>query len=161
MSRVQFIEQVPIRPVAVDRVKRLRNGRRVVITADVGMVAERLQEIDPRFHMSYDPGEALYVLELHTPEPDGSVSEHFVGAYDELDARIIERARMISQPGYDLAAEIERAEREAEREAERLRMEAVGEMAERLQFALRKDLGRHEIGSTLKSRAFIPKAFKP
>lgn len=161
VTRVQFIESVPIQPVPLDRVRKLRNGRRIVVTGDVGDVALRLKEVDDRFVLSYQPGEGLYVLELHTPQADGSVEEHFVGAYEELDPRIVERARQISAPGYDLAAEIERAEKEADRLHAHRQAEQIGDIGERLRFALSKDLGRHEIGRTTKSRAFIPRAFHP
>jgi hypothetical protein len=36
----------------------------------------------------------------------------------------------------------------------------MGDASQRLHHALRTDLGRHEIGQTLKSRAFIPRAYR-
>jgi hypothetical protein len=148
---------IEIPPVAVDRISGAFNGRRVWITADAGMVVQRLQEIDDRVHVWYSIAEQLYMVELHTPMPDGSVEETLFGAYDQLDARVENRLREASSPGYDLAAELEKREAEADREHQDQMDERMGDAAERLAHAFQKDLGRHEIDTTPKSRAVVPK----
>lgn len=154
-------QHVEIEPVNLSRIVGTDRGKLVEIGADVQGVALALHELDERFRLFYNPDRMLYILELHTPRDDGSVDEHFVGAYDELDHRIAQRAAQVMQPGYDLSAELEQVEREADAAQEYRVAEHSGDISERLSHALRKDLSRHEAASTLKSRAFIPRAFTP
>lgn len=158
-SRIQFVEAVEITPVSFDRVMKLRNGRRAVITGDVGGIVAQLVEIDERINVWYQPEVGVYVLELHTPLPDGSIEESMIGAYEELDGRLVERVRQVCSPDYNIGAEIEASEARAAKANDEAHHEKAGDLAERLQHALRKDLSRHETHTTLKARAFIPRAF--
>jgi hypothetical protein len=69
---------------------------------------------------------------------------------------LIERIDRDGRGRHDLASELDRLEREADRENERKRYEQVGPLAEKLQFAIRKDLGigsrAHMSGSREKFR---------
>jgi hypothetical protein len=85
-----------------------------------------------------------WTVELHTPQPDGSVEEHFVGAYRELDHRVLRDARKYTAPGYDLAAELEKLEDERDRDFEHEQAERTGEIGERLAHAVRTDLGERK-----------------
>jgi hypothetical protein len=147
-------EPFELQPVALDRIMRTRNGQRVAIDADVGSVVAQLREIDERLHVFYVPDQAFFSVELHTPRADGSVDEHFVGAYESLDGRVVQRIREITRPGYDLGAELERIDREAQAQADHRHREQTGEIAERVAHAVRQDLG-------VRSKAFIPRAFRP
>jgi hypothetical protein len=109
----------------------------------------------PRFRLFYNEDEHVFVVELHE---EGV--EHLVGVYRELDQRIVARARRFTRPDFDLAAEIEDSETEAAAAADARRAEQMGDASQRLHHALRTDLGRHEFGQTLKSRAFIPRAYR-
>lgn len=131
-------------------------GKRVVIDDDAAGVMRALREIDDRFRCHYLVDEARFVLELHTPEPDGSVTESLVGTYDALDHRIVHRAQEFTRPDFSIADELERQDTALNADREYARSQETGDMAERLGHALRKDLGRHEAANTLKSRAFIP-----
>jgi uncharacterized protein (UPF0297 family) len=147
-------EPFELQPVALDRIMRTRNGQRVAIHADVGSVVAQLREIDDRLHVFYVPDQAFFSVELHTPRADGLVDEHLVGAYESLDGRVVQRIRQITRPGYDLGAELERIDREAQARADHRHSEQTGEIAERVAHAVRKDLG-------VRSKAFIPRAFRP
>ena len=135
-------------------------GHKVLVADDVQGVANALQEVSDELHLFYDTEQALWIVEQHTPMPDGSVKESLVTTALDLDHRLVHRIREVCAPGYDLAAEIERAEKSARDAHEHARREQLGDIAERLAFAFQKDLGRHEIPKTLKSRAYLP-AFKP
>ena len=146
------------RSVEIDRFPSVKQaaGKRVAITDDAANVMRSLREIDDRFRCHYLIDEAVYVLELHTPLEDGSVDETLVGRYEELDHRIVQRAREFTRPDFNIAAELERIEAASDAEKEYARSQETGDMAERLAFGLRKDLQRNEAVNTLKSRAFIP-----
>jgi hypothetical protein len=64
-----------------------------------------------------------------------------VGAYRELDHRVLRDARKYTNPNYDLAAELEALEDKRDREFEHEQRERTGEVAERLAHAVRTDLG--------------------
>lgn len=131
-------------------------NRTVTIDDDAASVARRLREIDERFRVFYLIDEAVYVVELHEPQPDGSVKESLVGRYPELNGLIVRRAQEITSERYDLAGELDRRDAEIDAEREHARSEETGDMAERLAFGFKKDLQRNETQNTLNSRAFIP-----
>jgi hypothetical protein len=98
--------------------------------------------------MYYDEGQEVFVLywEGFRPDHHGEVHWHedLVGAYKELDQRIIGLVERIDRQGRgraDLNAELEKLERARVREADRQRHEQVGPIAERLLHAIRDDLG--------------------
>jgi hypothetical protein len=149
------MSHIDIDPVSVVQARRSRTGRMVAIDDDVVNVARDLRDIDPRFRLFYNEDERVFVVELHE---EGV--EHLVGVYRELDQRIVARARRFTRPDFDLAAEIEDSETEAAVAEDARRAEQLGDASQRLHHALRTDLGRHEFGQTLKSRAFIPRAYR-
>jgi hypothetical protein len=120
-------------------------GTTVEISDDVQGVAWSLREIDDRFRLRADLDHVQnlvgWTVELHTPQPDGSVEEHFVCAYRELDHRVLRDARKYTSPGYDLAAELEKLDDSNDRRMDHRRREQSGEIGERLAHALRTDLG--------------------
>jgi hypothetical protein len=74
----------------------------------------------------------------------GEWVENFIGAYTELDQRIVNLIERIDGQGrgrHDLARELDRLEAQKEREREQQFSETMGERAELLRHALRKDLG--------------------
>lgn len=145
------MDAIDITPGSVAQVARTLGGLTVLVTEDVQNVATDLAALGD-FHLHYDPVEELYVvMQVH----DGT--EKLVTSARECDQRIVARVRQITAPGYDLAGELERAEREADMENVHELSELMGDRAERLGHALRKDLGRHEAVSTLKSRVVVPK----
>lgn len=131
-------------------------NRTVTIDDDAASVVRRLREIDERFRVHYLIDEAVYTVELHEPQPDGSVKESLVGRYPELNGLIVRRAQEITSERYDLAGELDKRDAELDAAQEHARSEETGEIAERLAFGLRKDLQRNEAANTLNSRAFIP-----
>jgi hypothetical protein len=115
-------------PVPMATVARSLSGRLVTIDADVNAVMAALVQVDTRFRAYFNEREGTFVLYL-----DDGQQETLVGVYDSWDERVVRRALEVSHPG-----------------------DKLGDVAERLNFALQKDLGRHENPRTLKSRAFKP-----
>lgn len=128
-----------IKPASVAEVQRMFTGHTVVVTEDVQNVASDLAELGP-FHLHYDPLQDIYVVMQRMP--DGS--EQLVTSAQECDQRIVHRVREVTAPGYDIAAEVEKVEKARAKADEHAFNEAVGEKAERLAHALRKDL-EHDI----------------
>lgn len=133
----------------------------VRVEDDVLGVVKRLESIDPGLKMMHqqvrergqDPAD-VFVLYHTGMTPEGHVKDTLVGAYRELDARIINLIERIDAQGrgrHDLAAELEKLERQKEREEEAREHELYGDAAERLRSALRKDLG--ETGSSVQMGA--------
>lgn len=124
----------------------------VPIESDVYHVVDRLKRIDAGLHLSFHKGEEVFVLEWRGFNDKGEWDEDFIGAYTELDSRLVNLVERLAarenRNRYDLAKELERLDEQKEREARHLFDERQGPVAEQLAHALRKDLG-------VKSRAFM------
>ena len=114
------------------------------VDADVLGVVERLKSIDPGLEMLYDEGQKVFVLYHKGINEQGQVYENLVGAYTELDQRIINLIERIDAQGrgrHDLVTELEKLEAAKDRENALARLNAVGPIAEKLRWAMRRDLG--------------------
>jgi len=124
-----------IKPATIDQIIKGRNGKRVVITNDVGDVARQIKEVSPDLELHYnETAQYFVVVQKHEN------GEHLVTTAQELDGRIVERVKQITNPQYNFdieAAKIEKAEKEA---MEKRRKEHIGEVGERLAHGFRKDL---------------------
>lgn len=114
------------------------------IDSDVLGVAESLKRIDTGLVLMFDKGQRIYVLYWQGLNAHGHLVEEFIGAYTELDQRIVNLIRRLDAQGrgrYDLNRELSRLEDAKDREHERQVHEQHGQMAEQLRHALRRDLG--------------------
>jgi hypothetical protein len=66
---------------------------------------------------------------------------HLVLTAQDCDQRIVQRIRRIMQSDYDYMAELDKAEAKAKEEKDAAWSEKIGPIAERLAFAMRKELG--------------------
>jgi hypothetical protein len=115
----------------------------VRVDSDVLGVVERLKSISPGFDLLYDKGQKVYVLYHTDLNEKGEVIESLVGAYTELDQRLIRLIERIDAQGrgrHDLVAEIDKLEAAKARENAADRLNKVGPIAEKLHFAMRQDL---------------------
>lgn len=159
IAQPQYVE---ITPGTISQVQRaLHSGKMVAVDHGPHDVATRLQEINDELHLHYDPYEDLWIVMQARHMADGSVKEHLVTTARECDGRLVQRVRQITDSSYNVADELDRLEAQADRAHHNRQAEAFGDASEKLAFALQQDLGRHEIGKTAKSRAFVPRAFKP
>lgn len=144
-----------IRPVSIDQVALARDGKWTAITGEVGTVAGDLKQIDANLELRFSEPAQLFVIYCHRPgEVDGKgrpLPPYLVGAYHELDHRIVHRLRHVASESYDLAAELERREAQAARDDARRRTDVFGEAAEHLIHAIKKDFGNT-------AHAFVPAA---
>jgi hypothetical protein len=134
-----------IRPATYAQIKRGRDGRMVAIDDDVAGIAAQLLEIDPSLRLRWsESGEYFVVYQ------DLGSTQHLVTTAQELDGRLLQRVLQVTHPDFDFAAEVDRVDAEADREAARRFSEGVGERGERLAHAIRKDMG-------FTSRVVVPK----
>jgi hypothetical protein len=156
-ATLRLVQTIEIKPGNVWSVATaLKSGKLIAIDNDVQGVANDLHEIDAGFRLRYDPGEDVYLLSHEGLQPDGSVEEKFVSSFEACDQRIVQRAREISAPSYDYVGELDRLEAKAERDKVHEFSEKIGPHAEKLAWALRQDLGRHEHPRTKTATAFVP-----
>jgi hypothetical protein len=137
-----------IQPASIDQIMRGKNGKFVQIEDDVGNVARDIKAIDKRLCVRYsEAGEyfVVYAREEWMPPGDG----YLVTTAQELDGRLVDRLRRVAHHSYNFADEVDRIDDEYDRQHEKRRKEQVGEIAERLSHAMRKELGLD------KGRAFI------
>lgn len=148
------MDRIEISPASVAQVHRTRVGGNIQIDDDVQGIAKELHEIDASLCLEFDPDEDLYIVYQAVAEPDGSTSEKLVTTWPldrngPLDKRLVHRIRQIASEGYDYVAELDRIDAEAKAREEYEFAERMGPAAEKLAWALLKDLGEGQ------SRAFI------
>ena len=133
MDRILEINPVNANQLAYS----FRHGRWFEFPPEVGTIAAKLKEISRDLVLRVNEKTGAFVV-LQILE-DGT--EHLVTSAQVLDDRIVNRVKRIAHENYDLAAELERVEREADKAREDKFTEQVGEAGERLAHAIRKDLG--------------------
>jgi len=134
-----------LQPASIAQVRQGKK-RRITVEADVGSVVAQIREIDPRLGVIWDDdGEFFAVVEQDGPK------QRTVLTALELDHRVLERIRELASPDYDYVAEMDRIDAEADRRKEQRFREEVGENAEVMAHALRKDLG-----AKYKGRVYVP-----
>lgn len=148
------MDRIEISPTNVAQIHRTRVGKNVLIDDDVQGIARDLREIDESLKLEFDPYEELYIVFQDVEEPDGSRTEHLVTTWSielngPLDKRLVHRMRQIAAEGYDYAAELERVDREAQAAADKRFEEQFEPVADKLGWALLKDLGEQP-------RIFVP-----
>lgn len=116
-------------------VQRGIKGELITIEDDVLDVARRLKEIHPSLHVYWnEQGEYFVIYELCD---DGR--ERVVTTVKELDPRLIAHFEQLASESWNVVAEIDRMDAQADRDKEHAFAERVGEIGERLHHALRKD----------------------
>lgn len=138
-----------IQPASLAQVRKGRDGRRVLIEDDVLDIAKRLQEIDDSLKLLWNEYGEYFVVAEVVQTPDGP-EERLVTTAQDLDERLLQRVEKITHPSYDFAKEVDRIDKEAEKEKDHRFHEETGEVGERLAHAVRKDL-QHT------GKAFVPK----
>jgi hypothetical protein len=118
------------------------------IDNDVMDICRRLQEIDPTLYvrLNKNPVEPYYVVYCRPNEQD----TYLVTTTTELDARVVDRIREISDDGYDFVAERDAMRRYAMKEKQYQTRQKLLEAGERLHWRVQKELG-------VKPRAFVPR----
>lgn len=132
-----------IQHATLSQVRIGRNGRRVLIEQDVHDVVQRLKELDPKLRVHWNEyGEYFVVSEIMA---DGS--ESLVTTTKDLNPVLVDYVQKLASKDY--VAELERLDRDADRQADHARSEKVGEIGERAVHALRKDLA-------VQNRIYVP-----
>jgi hypothetical protein len=129
-------EFVDITPASIAQVQRLGDGRLVSIEDDVANVAKDLAALGP-FELFLDADQGVFVVMQRMTDD----SESLVTTSKECDQRLVARVRQVMSPDYDLVGEIEKSEAQADAQRTYERREQIGEVAERLAHAFKKDLG--------------------
>ena len=139
-----------IRPASVTQVLAGQDGRIIVIDEDVANVVRDLQRIDRRFRVSYVEDSHHYWVWLDTTE-NGRPGRHFVSSVegDCFDQRVVKMAERITHESYDLLAEMDKREKQIERERTERFTAPIEEHADRLHHAFRKDMG-------VKDQIYVP-----
>ncbi len=138
----------------------------VPVESDVWGVVDALDRIDPGLRLFYDQDESIYILFWKGARvKDGVLCqvEDFVGAYEELDPRLIKLIERLDAQGrgkVDLQRELEKLEAEKDAENDWQMAQQTGAAAERLRHAIRVDLNMEGDSVQLSSSRGIAKARK-
>lgn len=131
---------------SLDQVVRAKDGRWVHVDGDVGGIVGRIEDLDPRLHVRWFENSDHYtVYELRE---DGR--EKVVLTTTSLDERVVKRLEQINPAkGYDVSEAMDKEEAALEKEIDDRFHQKVGDTAERLRHAMRKDLDYQD-------KVFIP-----
>ncbi len=122
------------------QVRKLKDGRMVVLEDDVCNVVKDIQAIDRSLRVRWSEVSDLFVVYQDL----GEGREHLVTTSQVLDQRLVERIRQVVSPDYDYAGALEAAEAEADRQHQHELDEQIGEVGERLHHAMLKDLNLNQ-----------------
>lgn len=125
-----------INPATLPQIQKGRRGRVVFIDDDALNVAKDLREIDASLRLAWNEFGEYFVV--YQQLDDGT--EHLVTTAQTADARLVKRIKRIAHPSYDYGKDLDEQDKKAEKAAEHIFEERVGDLAERLAQALRKDM---------------------
>ena len=125
-----------IQPASLAQVRAGRDGRSILIEDDVANIAGRLKTIDDSLRLRWNERGEYFVVYQQLGR-----DEKLVLTAQQLDERILHRVQQITHPSYDFVGEIDRMDKQAQKDADHRFSEQTGEIAEELAHAVRKDLG--------------------
>lgn len=134
-------------PISLAQVRAGRNGRMIEIDNDVLGVVAKIKRIDNRLHVRWNDNAEYFTVycRLPTDPPNCGTVVFNTPVLDDRVVQEIERAAWEQrQPGYSYADELDKADARAEKAADDRISEKIAEGAEKLAFALRKDLGKND-----------------
>lgn len=112
-----------------------RDGQRVLVEADVQGVVQQIREIDPHLTVHWNEQGAHFVVIERLENGDEKLVTTALG----LDGRLVKRLQWLASPGYDFVRELEAVDAKVEAEKDYQFSERIGEHAEPLAHAIRKD----------------------
>jgi hypothetical protein len=130
------------------QVKTGRDGKTITIEQDVLDIVKQIKEIDPRLSVHWNEFGGYFVIIEHCL--DGA--ERLVTTVLELDNRILDHLRKIGSTDWDVGKELEKAEDAAYAAKEYAFSEEMGDKAEHLAHAIKKDLN-------VENKIFVPAGF--
>lgn len=132
-----------LEPIAIQQIHRGAKGQMVEIEDDVLDVVKQLKQIDPTLYVRWSEKGEYFVVYCRLPdEPPGT--GNVVLMTPELDQRVVTRIQRAAweqkQDGYSLADAMDELDAKADAEKQAEFSERIAEHAERLAFAIRKDM---------------------
>ncbi len=124
-----------IQPASITQVRKGKDGRNIVIEDDVLSIARGLLDIDPVLRLAWnEDGHYFMVYWWNGPKKEVVLTSQ------EMTPAILDRLREIIHPSYDFVGEMERMDKQAEKNQDHRFSEETGEIGEHLAHAVRKDL---------------------
>lgn len=138
---------IDITPASLDQIVRGRGGNLIVIESDVNNVARDVHNIHPDLFLRYnDQGGYFVVLQ----DMGANRRPHVVTTAQECDQRLTRRVQMIVSGTlngtYDYGAEVDKQHDQTDRDNNAQFAENVGEVAEKLAWAIREDIRKARPG---------------
>lgn len=134
---------IDITPASLDQIVKGRGGQLIVIENDVCGVAADIKKIHPDLFLRYNP-QGKYFAVLQDMGPNHR--PHVVTTSQECDQRLVRRVQKVCDPQYDGGAEMDRQHDETDRINNAKAHESVGEVSERLAWAIREDIRKSRPG---------------
>ena len=132
-----------LEPIAIQQIYRGKNGRAVEIEDDVLDIVKQIKQVDPNLYVRWSEKGEYFVVYCRLPhEPPGT--GNVVLMVPELDQRVVSMIQKAAweqkQDDYSLADALDKKDDEADAKRDKEFSEQIGEYAERLAHAIRKDM---------------------
>lgn len=133
-----------LEPIAIQQIHRGKKGQMIEIEEDVLDVVKQIKQIDPTLYVRWSEKGGYFVVYCRLPnEPPGT--GNVVLMVPELDQRVVQSIQRAAweqkQDDYSLADALDKKDNEADKKRDKEFSEQIGEHAERLAHAIRKDMG--------------------
>lgn len=125
-----------VQPATLPQIQKGRRGRVVFIDNDALGVAKQLREIHDSLRLAWNEFGEYFVV--YQQLDDGT--EHMVTTAQTADARLVKRIQKIASSQYNFPEEVDRLDKQAKKEADYKFSQQIGEIAERVAHAVRKDM---------------------
>lgn len=148
---------INITPASLDQIVRGRSGNLVVIENDINNVAKDIQNIHPDLFLRYnEQGEYFVVLQ----DMGSDHRPHVVTTSLTCDQRLTRHVQKVVSGHlngtYDYGAEVDRQHDERDRINNAQFTENVGEISEKLAWAIREDIRKSRPGPVYVSPDILP-----
>lgn len=137
------------------RICALKDGRTYAVENDVLGVAKDLFALSTsiawrypeaiqdslQLRLRYSVSSDLFIVYVEYLTANHGMQQELVTAAPECDGRLFTRVQQIAHPSYDFLMDMEASDREKQREIDHKFNETMGELAQQLAHAVRKDMG--------------------
>jgi len=131
-----------LEPIAIQQIHKGQTGKAIEVDQDVLGVVKQLKQIDPTLYVRWSEKGEYFVVYCRLPdEPPGT--GNVVLMVRELDQRVVSSIQKAKweqqQDGYSLADILDKKDDDAKKQRDYEFSQQIGERAERLAHAIRKD----------------------
>jgi hypothetical protein len=135
---INLKENDDLEPISLAQYKRAKDGKMILVDSDVGNIVQQIKAVNKDLCVRHSDLGKFFVVFYRNPL---NGKERLVTTAKDLDGRLLNRIKKLNSGEYNYLAELAKLDAQADAAKEERLKEQMGEAAERLAHAIRKDLG--------------------